>query len=328
MKLKKINLSTQLLILLLAGLVMGLMLQMAQAQSTASNQTQVIQSPSAQVLQIDMPQKSFGQRLIENTTLNYYTQFLGPSLAGNGGETYNVFIEGRSAYQNFHAASLRYQFNSDWAMGASLAATNSYGDSTSNIQTNNEKVRDEFYNARAFINTPSLKTRLGSLFTTISYEAPTSIVSRANEMRYGYVLAQNFAFNINSFKISTGLSWQYYRMVYKENVKSYPQDYLFPGSLPYREARQTTILSGGPYLNYRFNDKWGITSSMTFDWDQRGKQAGTQSFNNNLPDRARMGISYYPTKLKQLSSIGLFTQSLVKYTRDSHVVGAELAAKF
>jgi hypothetical protein len=307
---------------------MGLMLQMAQAQSMPNNQTQVTQSPSAQVLQIDMPQRSFGDRLLENTTLNYYTQFLGPSLGGNGGETYNVFIEGRSAYQSFHAASLRYQFNSDWAMGASLAATNSYGDSTSNIQTSNDKVRDEFYNARLFVNTPSLMTRAGTLFTTVSYEAPTSIVSRKNDMRFGYVLAQNFALKLDSFKLSTGVSWQYYRMVYNENVKSYPKNHLFPGSLPYSEARQTTIVSGGPYLNYRFNDKWGMTSSLIFDWDQRGKQTNTQSYNNNLPDRARLGFSYYPTKFKQISNVGLFTQSLLKYTRDTQVVGAELAAKF
>ena len=87
-------------------------------------------------------------------------------------------------------------------------------------------------------------------------------------------------------------------------------------------------MSGGPYLAYRFNDNWGMNSSVTFDWDQRGNQTGTQSFNNNLPDRARLGLSYFPTRLKQLANVGVFTQGLLKYTTDTQAVGGEFALRF
>ena len=314
MKLKKINVSSQLLILLLAGLVMGLMLQMAQAQ----------------VLQTQAPGQTLGETLMKNTSLGYYHQFLGPTVGGPNGETYNVFVEGQSPYQSFHAANIKYTFNSDWAMGVSLAATTAYGDSVTNKKTGYEtnNLRDEFYNARAFVSLPSYTTSVGTLFTTISYEAPTSVVSQRDNMQYGGVLAQSFAIKLPSMKWTAGISWQYYRMVYKDNVQSRPANYYFPGSVPEKIARQTTILSGGPYMTYRHNDNWGINSAMIFDWDQRGNQTGTASFNNNLPDRARLGISYFPSKIKQIANVGIFTQGLVKYTDATHAVGAEFALRF
>jgi hypothetical protein len=316
MKIKKMNFSSQLLILLLAGLFMAFMLQIAQAQNINLPQTQVIQS--------DMSQRTLGQRLLENTTLNYYHQLLGPTLTGAGGETYNVFQESRSPFQSFHAANLRYQINNDWSFGVSIAAVNAYGDTITNQQTgikSETKVRDEFFNTRFFVSIPALNLPPGTLFTTLSYEAPTSVFARTNGQQYGAVLAQSFALNIPSVKWSTGLMWQYYRMFYNQNVVPPRNGYL---SL----ARQTTIVTAGPYLGYRLNDKWGMNSSLTFDWDQRGNQTGSRSFNNNLPDRARIGISYYPTKIKNLASVGVFTQTLIKYSADTQAIGGEFALKF
>lgn len=308
MKLKKTNITSQILILLLAALVMGLMLQMAQAQ----------------VLQTDMPQRSMGRKILDNTSLSYYHQLLGPTVSGQSGETYNVFQESRSPYQSFHAASLRYSLNPDWSFGASVAAVNAYGDTVTNQQTglkSDTKVRDEFFNARAFLAVPKYRTGLGTLFTTVSYEAPTSVFARNNDMRYGLVLAQSFAFETPSIKWTAGVMWQYYRMYYKQNVVPPQNGYL---SL----ARQTTIVSGGPYVGYRINDNWGLNSSITFDWDQRGNQTGTSSFNNNLPDRARFGVSYFPTNFKQIANVGIFTQGLMKYTTDTQSIGGEFALKF
>lgn len=322
MKIKKLNLTSQLLILLLAGLVMLVMLNAAQAQSP-SNQ--------AQVLQTQMPQKSLGRTLMTNTSLNYYTQFLGPTVGGPGGQSYNVFQEGNTPYQSFHAANLRYQFNPDWAMGVSLAAVNAYGETVTSQQNGSKStmLRDEFFNARAFLALPTLRSDFGLLLTTVSYEAPTSVVAREDNMRYGFVLSQSYAIKLPSIKWTTGVAWQYYRAVYQNNVVG-PQ--VVQGQFgPYTTtsyARQTTIVNVGPYLAYRFSDNWGASSSMTFDWDQRGNQTGTGSFNNNLPDRARVGISYYPTKIKQIQNVGLFTQGLIKYTTASQAIGAELAASF
>lgn len=320
MKLKKLNVSSQLLILLLAALVMGLMLQVAQAAT---------RSPQAQVIHTQMPQKSLGRQLLENTTLSYYHQFLGPTVGGQSGESYNVFQEARTPYQSFHALSLSYRFNPDWAVGTSIAAVNAYGETTStNRNADGRMLRDEFFNARAFVNTPAWRTPIGTLFTTVSYEHPTSVVAKRDEMQYAAVLSQSFAFPVPSLKLTSGMMWQYYRAFYKNNLEKRPADYYFPGSLPENIARQTTIFSIGPYLGYRFNDNWGMNSSVTFDWDQRGKQTGTGSFNNNLPDRARVGVSYYPTTYKQISNVGIFTQGLLKYTTDTQAIGGELALKF
>lgn len=318
MKLGKHYVPSQILILVLASLMMLFLLQVANAQSPGT------QGNQAQVLQMDMPQKTLGRRLMENTTLNYYHQVLGPTVAGTGGETYNVFQEARSPYQSFHAANIIYRVNPDWAVGASIAAVNAYGDTVTNQQTgfkSNSKVRDEFFNARAFVALPAFKTALANLFTTISYEAPTSVFSRTNNERFGYVIAQSLGLNLASLKFTAGLMWQYYRMVYEENIVP-PQN----GFLSF--ARQTVIFNGGPYATYRFNDKWGMNSTVVFDWDQRGKQTGTGSFNNNLPDRARVGVSYFPQKVKQIANVGVFTQTLLDYSQDTHVLGAELAMRF
>jgi hypothetical protein len=117
-------------------------------------------------------------------------------------------------------------------------------------------------------------------------------------------------------------------MFYKQNVQSFPANSSFPGSSAYTTALQTTIVSGGPYMTYRHNDNWGMNSSMIFDWDQKGKQTGTASFNNNLPDRVRLGASYFPSKIKQIASIGIFTQALVKYTTGTQAIGGEFSLKF
>lgn len=322
MKLKKLNIASQLLILLLAGLVMALMLQMAHAQSP-NNQ--------AQVLQTDMPQKSMGKKLIENTSLNYYTQFLGPTIGGPGGQSYNVYQEGNTPYQSFHSANIRYQFNPDWAVGASLAVVNAYGETVTSQQNGSRStmLRDEFFNARLFLAIPSLVMAPGTLFTTISYEAPTSVVARKDNMQGGFVISQSFGVTLPSVKWTTGVLWQYYRAYYNQNVVPPSTVVNQFGTFTLASyARQTTIVNVGPYLGYRFNDRWAMNSSITFDWDQRGNQTGTGSFNNNLPDRARVGVSYYPQKIKQIANVGLFTQGLLKYTTDSQAVGAELAARF
>jgi hypothetical protein len=324
MKLKKLNISSQLLILLLAALVMGFMLQVAHAQGNMP----FAQTP---VLQTQMPQQSLARTLMQNTSLNYYTQFLGPTVGGPGGQSYNVYQEGNTPYQSFHAGNIRYQFNPDWAAGVSLAAVNAYGETVTSQQNGSKSkmLRDEFFNARAFVSLPSLRADAGTLFTNLAYEAPTSNVAKQDEMKFGLVLSQSYAFKLPSIKWTTGVAWQYYRAFYQDNVvgaKTVNGEF-GPYTLA-SYARQTTIFNIGPYLAYRFSDAWGATSSMTFDWDQRGNQTGTGSWNNNIPDRARVGISYYPTKIKQIQNIGLFTQGLIKYTTASQALGMELAASF
>lgn len=337
MKTKRSSITSQMMILLMAAVVVLVMVNVAKAQTSptlaqvqSSNQGNF--QNQTQVLSIGMPQKSLGQRLLENTSLSYYQQFLGPT-AGGGNYTYNVFQEGidspgsgRAPYQSFHAVNLRHQINTDWAVGATLSAVNGYAKPVNNKDRNgfifqNDGATD-FFNARAYVSLPPLATDAGTFFTTVSYEHPTSNVSKEDEMRWGWVVAESFAFKLPSIKWNAGLTGQVYRIYYKNNVKPAP----FPGGRP--TALQTMIISGGPYVNYRFNDRWMLGSVVTFDYDQRGLQASSRDFNNNLSDRARMTLNYFPQKIKFLQSVGLFTQALLKFRPNTTAVGADVALRF
>ena len=182
------------------------------------------------------------------------------------------------------------------------------------------KPAAEFFNARVYANLPGIRTRFGTLWSTISYEAPTSVGSRNNGMKGGLVISESFSFNIPSYKWNIGLLGQYYRAYFDQNVV------VTPGYLPLN--KQTTIISGGPYVNYRINDRWMVGSIVTFDWDQRGKQTDTLKFNNNLPHRGRLSLNYFPQSLKYLTNVGVFAQALLKFRPETTAIGADFAIRF
>ncbi|HXH32251.1 MAG TPA: hypothetical protein VNJ01_15725 [Bacteriovoracaceae bacterium] len=330
MKLKRSTISSQLLILTLAVLVLLFMVQVARAQG--NNDTQSMGSASTQnqrsqggIIQIGMPQKSLGRKLIEDTSLTYYQSFLGPTASGPSSETYNVFQEGRAPLQSFHIVNLRHQINADWGIGVSLAAVNGYTKEVETSPGNFNKPEVEFFNARANLTTPSFNLfNIGKVFTVLSFEAPTSEISRNDEMRYGLLIAQTINFNLPSKNWTFGLSHQAYRMYYKNNLKNPPFSFAQGGRYV---PLQTMILQGGPFANYRFNDKWLFASTMIFDWDQRGLQQGSREFGNNLPHRARAGVSYYPN-VKYLSSVGLFSQANLKFDPSTTAFGADFTVRF
>jgi hypothetical protein len=349
MKMKRSTLPSQILIVTMAIFVSLLMIQAARAQSSSGNSSTPLLAQSnsqnsiqnqntnqAQVIQISMPQKSLGQRLWDNTTLSYYQQFLGPTASGSGSETYNVFQEGidspnsgRAPLQSFHAVNLRHQINTDWAVGATLSAVNGYTDEVQNKDSKGNTFINrpdvEFFNARAYVSLPALKLDAGTFYTTLSVEAPTSSISKEDDMIYGWVVAQSFALELPDPSWTVGLTGQVYRIYYKNNVKAPP---FSPAEGGRPTALQTMIISGGPYANYRFNDNWMLGSVITMDWDQRGLQSGSREFNNNLPHRGRVNLTYFPQKIKFLQSVGVFTQALLKYRNDTTAFGADLAMRF
>jgi len=296
---------------------------LAQSNNRGNFQNQV---PSSQIIKKDLEEKSFGERILQDTSLSYYQQFLGPTLSGNSNETYNVFQEGidspgsgRAPLQSFHAFNLRHQINNDWAMGVTLSAVNGYTKEVENKDrsgfTFSNNGNSSFFNARAYVSLPTFKTSLGKFNTTLSYEHPTSVISKQDQMLWGWVVAESFSFNLPDPQWSLGFMGQVYRMYYESNVKGTIQ-------------LQTLIVSGGPFASYRFNDFWAINSAVTFDWDQRGIQSSTTQFNNNLSDRARFTLNYFPQKIKYLQSVGLFTQALLKYRPETTAVGADFSIKF
>lgn len=274
-----------------------------------------------------LPQESIGSKILHNTFLTYYQQFLGGSLGGPGGETYNVFQEGmdlpgtgRAPIQSFHSVNLRYRINNDWAVGASLAVVHGYTDAVDNDGIVN-RPDNEYFNTRIYANLPALRFKYGTLWSTVSYEAPTSVTSRLNNMQAGIVISESFSFNLPNSKWSAGLLGQYYRAFYEKNVLPPP----WPGA--FAVNLQTAIISGGPYVNYRINDKWMLGSIITFDWDQRGKQTDKLEFNNNLPHRGRISVNYFPG-IKYLTNVGVFAQALLKFRPETTAIGADFALRF
>ena len=345
MKIKNSSVTAQILILTLAAIVLLVMVQAARAETTTtpvvaqagSNQSSY-ESGSSQIqfLQTKLPQKGLGQRLLENTSLTYYHQFLGPTADGNLKNTYNVFQEannspgsGKAPLQYFHSLNLRHQINTDWSVGATLSAVNGFSEEVENKNSQNftfdNGAATDYFNARAYVSIPAMKTMLGTFFTTVYYEHPTSNTSKNDNMRWGWVIAETFAFKLPDIKWSAGISGQLYRIYYKEN-RIHPK--CDPGFICTPIDLQTTIVSGGPYLNYRFNDFWMLGSSLTFDWDQKGHQTGKYEFNNNLSDRGRVTLSYFPNKLKYLQSVGLFAQALLKFRPGTTALGADFSLKF
>lgn len=279
-------------------------------------------------LQGKLPQRDLGSRILSNTYLSYYQQFLGASLSGPGGQTYNVFQEGmdapgtgRAPIQSFHSVNLRYKIDNDWSVGASLAASHGYTDAVDNDGIVNSPKND-FFNARLYATLPGWRLPFGTLWSTISYEAPTSVTSRNSDMKGGIVISESLSFKLPSTQWTAGLLAQYYRAFYDKNVLPPP----WPGA--YAVSMQTAIISGGPYLNYRINDQWMVGSIITLDWDQRGNQTDKWEFNNNLPHRGRLSLNYFPTSIKYLTNVGVFAQALLKFRPETTAIGADFAVRF
>ena len=334
MKEKLSGSSMQLLVLVIAGILCLLTINMAKAQSGANaNAQNALQGNN--VITTKMPKKSFGSMLLQKTSLSYYHMFLGPTLGGPSNETYNVFQEGtdnpntgRAPLQSFQSALLRFDFTPNWGVGASLAMSNGYTQEVVNKGERGNvtnKPDSQFYNARAHLYLPSWDMGFANLYSTFSYEAPTSEISKDDRMKYGLVLTENLSFKSSvSSKWSGGVTGQIYRMFYENNQKP------IPGCNPLDcipTQLQTQIITVSPYLNYRINDKWNWGNMLILDWDQRGVQANSREFNNNLPHRIRTTMSYYPNFMK-ITNIGVFAQALAKYRPSTTAVGAEIALRF
>ncbi len=321
---------------LVALLLLSASAAMAQNVSTGANANSQNSLQGNNVITTKMPKTTLGKQILQNTSLSYYHQVLGPTLGGPVNETYNVFQEGtdqpntgRAPIQSFQSALLRYDINSDWGVGASLAMSNGYTGAVTNTDRKGNvvnKADNQFYNARAHVYMPMLDLSVFNLYSTFSYEAPTSTISRQDNMNMGLVLTENLSIKTSpANKWSGGMTGQIYRMFYGHNnqkkVPGCDPDVCIPTQL------QTQIITVSPYVNYRVSDKWNIGNMAIFDWDQRGVQANSREFNNNLPHRVRSTVSYYPN-FWNITNIGIFTQALMKFRPNTTAVGAEIALKF
>lgn len=296
-------------------------------KSTRSNR----EVRTMETISTDMSPGLSAKKFLKNTNLSYYQQFLGPTLSGPSTETYNVYQEGmdtersgRAPLQSFHTLSLRYKLNDDWAIGGSVAAVNGYTEEVANRKGVVNNGQTTFFNTRLSAFLPTYTAPIGSFYTTLSVELPTSEIARENEQQFGWVIGETLAFSLPSYKWTAGISGQIYRLHYEnsQRVAILPN-----GTRSMPQQLQTMIVSVSPYLNYRFNDHYQLGSTVVMDWDQRGFQEDSREFNNNLPHRGRLTATYFPG-IRYLSSVGIFTQALLKFRPDTTAVGGELALNF
>lgn len=284
-----------------------------------------------ETISTDMSSASSQKNIFKNTDLGYYQQFLGPTLSGPSGETYNVYQEGmdvdrsgRAPLQSFHTLSLRHRLTDQVGVGGSLAAVNGYSDSVVNRKGVVNDGATTFFNARLSSFLPNISSALGTFVTTLSLELPTSEIARENKQRLSWVIAETLLFRLSSYKWTAGISGQIYRLNYENAQRA---AFLPSGERLTPTQLQTMIVSLSPFVNYRFSDKYQLGSTVVMDWDQRGIQEGSRDFNNNLPHRARVTATYFPG-VKFVSNVGLFTQALVKFRPGTTALGGEVALNF
>jgi len=259
--------------------------------------------------------------LAEKLSLAYYFSLMGPSPGLPSDQTYNVFLEGNSPLQTFHAFNLRWQFNPDWAMGATLSGIHHF---TGPVETDEGFTNDntaELFNARIYLATPGIDVGFARAFHTFAIELPTTPGSRNDELKFGAVISQSLVFALPPSRFTAGWTTQFIRYRYARATLPPP----FVGGLP--TPLQTTLITMGPYANFQLAPQWQIASVVSFDWDQRGNETDTTELNNNLPDRARLALNYF-FQTAPFTHVGVYTQALTKPTLDTTIVGFDFSLKF
>ncbi len=261
------------------------------------------------------------QQIERSFSFSYYVSLMGPSPGLPIDQTYNNFLEGPSPLQLFHAVNLRWQFNPDWAIGATLAGIQHF---TEPVETEEGFINDnnsELFNMRLYVAIPGYDWYFADAYHTFSLELPTTPGSRDDELKYGLVISQALAFALPPSALTAGWSTQFIRYKYTNHTLPPP----FPGGLP--TPLQTTLITTGPYVNLQLAAQWQLATSLSFDWDQRGDEAKTLEFNNNLPDRARMALNYL-FRTAPFTSAGIYTQIITQPTNDTTIFGLDLALRF
>ena len=268
----------------------------------------------AQSNQTRFEDKSFWKKLTQELSLSYYVALMGPTITGPEMETYNIFLEGRGPMQTFHAMNLRWQFNSKWAFGATMAGIH-------HINTDKRRNDNTLFDSRFYIASPGIDLGFAKIFNTFSVELPTTKISKDNELKYGLVLSQAISFRLPPSKFSAGWLSQIIRYTYENHTLPPP----FPGGFETR--LQTTLVTTGPFINYQLASQWQLASLLSFDWDQRGNQQDTFRFNNNLEDRIRLALNYF-FHTKPFTHLGFYTQATTKIRDDKTIVGLDFSLKF
>lgn len=251
---------------------------------------------------------------------SYYVNFAGPKLSNpSSGETYSKWNTNPDAGGNrqdsdesinaYNSLSLRYQITKNISAQYSYVFQNYFNkkadykskqysafkkDKSGNFIKNKyglyvydgsrytertlrrDTSQDYYDQSLGFYFTNLMDNSLFNLSSGLTYVHPTTDSSRENNMQYSFIIDPNIRFKTNNYSITPGVMLNAQRYYYQRN-----EDTWF--------SRQTFTFAASPYLNYQMSDNMMLKTSLTFDWDQSGKQHGT-NFNNNLDNVFNIGI--------------------------------------
>lgn len=248
----------------------------------------------------------------------------------NGTKTWNRYYSGKDDYgfrkdasantQLFHAFSVSYKALNNLNIGLSYSYSNTLQSGTQykwkskrtkdyyedpNDLTKITKSVDSYetyssdtpngrydYDPRLnfFIPTVYENSYIG-ISTGLSYEFSYQENSKESGKQYGLILAPSLRIKSNNPKLSYGINATIQRDFYNEDYIE-DRSACTPGfkCTPYITENRTLKANTGHYLNYSLNDTFTVQTSTNFDWDQVGKQTGTNDFGNNLDDVAKLGL--------------------------------------
>jgi hypothetical protein len=261
----------------------------------------------------------------------FYVSYMGPSLGLPQGQTYNPFLPDRAPYQIFHSSNLRWQINNDWAIGATLAGFDYISGRTkikdpsnmNGFRTNNNN--SDLFNARAYVVLPTWRFHYFNLYNTLMWEFPTSSFARDIDMQGAPILSQNYALNLPPSAFSGGVLTQFIKYLFDK-----PYTIVCTGCS--RFYQQTALVTVTPYVNYRINNHFQLNNLYVMDWDQKGDHDGTTNLYENLPNRFRTTLNYFPGKsegiAKYFNAFGFYIQTLEKSRAENTIIGFDLSLVF
>lgn len=302
--------------------------------------THSLYADSYQTIEISAETRNRVKETLKNIKFNYFAKYLGPSL-GSGydkGQTFDRFNSGqnytggnnepRGANEIYQSFRLGYQFKdfSVLSYGVTFqqdlheAQGKAYDKNKQQIQTNQYRKGYSDNNHRISYWRPLYSNKTFFVSASLYYEIPTTKSSKANNMQFGTGVQPTIGFYTSNPNIMTGMNFSLERDFYRDNEIDVYFDNGAKSDFPTRY--QTARFAFSPYFNYALTDKTTLKSSLVFDWDQKGNEAGSMTFNSNMVDIMVLGAGHRFTK--NLAADIFVEAALEEMSLNRSAVGASL----
>jgi hypothetical protein len=256
----------------------------------------------------------------KNVHGSYGLSFMGPRIAGNGNETFNIYIPDVAPLQLAHSWQLGVQVNPWLQLGISQFAIQNISD---NVTGNNGVVRGrsfDLYDPEIYANFPNLIQIPGwFVFTSAKFSIPVTQFSQNNLKITQITLDQSWTTSNPSSDWSFGFSAEIQPILYAD-----PK----PAGLT---NRKTLYASVGHLISYRISPTVNFQSTSTIDLDHRAPDPnGPLHFTSNLDDTSRLSLYLNPIINNSLfvSFGGYFQFLLWKPSMETSILGMDFNISF